>query len=384
MCDSARRETCQMAVRVVNRGGVRRLVIDFPYRDPSGRRCRYRRDAAAQTTARAHEEERRRLGLVGQTGSPYDDGEHAPPAGAIPAAGHSRQPTLADAVRIFYELYAPTRLKPSTQRGYREVIERLLLPKYKRVKLVEIGATMIRTLDREMAARNMRPSTRRNVQCVLRSVLRFAREQGLLEKMPEWPPLPRVGSTVLLVMSEDEVARVLAQVPERYHLAFALSRFAGLRAGEVRGLRWGDVDLERELIVVRRARCHGQEAPPKSGHQRLVPIHPALRALLDTAPRGTDGAPVTGREPGVPWGESALTHAFSRACVAAGVRGFRLHDLRHWFVTTLFRVGNPAPVVQRLAGHEHLVTTQRYAHAHLDELRMGIARMVSHANAGVR
>lgn len=210
---------------------------------------------------------------------------------------------------------------------------------------------------------------------MLRSVVRFVREQGLIEKLPEWPQLPRVGSTVLIVISEEEIARVLAATPERYHLAFAMCRFAGLRASEVRGLRWGDVDLERDLIVVRRSRCHDEEASPKSGHQRLIPIHPALRVLLEAASRGAAGAPVTGPKLGVPWGESALTRAFSRACAASRVGGFRLHDLRHWFVTTLFRAGNSAPIVQRLAGHEHLVTKQRYAHAHVEELRLGIARM---------
>jgi len=86
---------------------------------------------------------------------------------------------------------------------------------------------------------------------------------------------------------------------------------------------------------------------------------------------------VTGPGAEAPWGEFALSRAFAVASKNAGVEGFRLHDLRHWFVTTLFRAGNPAPIVQRLAGHEHLATTQRYAHAHLEELRAGVRRMTA-------
>ena len=42
--------------------------------------------------------------------------------------------------------------------------------------------------------------------------------------------------------------------------------------------------------------------------------------------------------------------------------GLEVPRLRHFYVTSLFRARVPAPTVQRLAGHEHLATTQRYAH----------------------
>ena len=64
--------------------------------------------------------------------------------------------------------------------------------------------------------------------------------------------------------------------------------------------------------------------------------------------------------------EDSLTKAFVRDARRADVEGHPLHSLRHAFVTRLFREGVGAPTVQRLAGHEHLVTTQRYAHATAD------------------
>ncbi len=78
---------------------------------------------------------------------------------------------------------------------------------------------------------------------------------------------------------------------------------------------------------------------------------------------------------GKPWGDHALYHAFKGACRKVELTGFRFHDLRHAFVTELFRGGAPAPVVQRLAGHEHLTTTQRYAHAQLPDLTAAVARL---------
>ena len=63
------------------------------------------------------------------------------------------------------------------------------------------------------------------------------------------------------------------------------------------------------------------------------------------------------------------------ACKRIGLEGFRLHDLRHALVTELFRSGASAPVVQKLAGHQHLKTTQRYAHRVLLDLTAAVLKL---------
>lgn len=52
---------------------------------------------------------------------------------------------------------------------------------------------------------------------------------------------------------------------------------------------------------------------------------------------------------------------------------WRFHDLRHGFVTALFRGGASAPVVQKLAGHKELSTTARYAHVVDEQLREAVS-----------
>jgi integrase len=58
---------------------------------------------------------------------------------------------------------------------------------------------------------------------------------------------------------------------ERDRLLLALFAYAGLRRSELLGLDWDDVDLERRLLPVRKA---------KGGRQRVVPIHPPLAPLF--------------------------------------------------------------------------------------------------------
>jgi len=68
-------------------------------------------------------------------------------------------------------------------------------------------------------------------------------------------------------------------------VAFALAAYAGLRAGEVRALRWWDVDFRAGLIRVRRSLSHGVESTRKSGEARPVPSSTPLRAFLEAAPK---------------------------------------------------------------------------------------------------
>jgi hypothetical protein len=67
---------------------------------------------------------------------------------------------------------------------------------------------------------------------------------------------------------------------------------------------------------------------------------------------------------GKPWGTTGIWEAFMATLKRAKLDRCRFHALRHFFVTALFRGGVSAPVVQKLAGHANLATTQRYAQVH--------------------
>jgi integrase len=239
-----------------------------------------------------------------------------------------------------------------------------------------IDATTVREFDARLVARKARPSTRRNVQCVLRSILcRYAVEAGILQVPPRLPRLPKVGESVVDTLTTAEVGRLLAVSRDEHRLAFLLAAHAGLRAGEVRGLRWRDVDLEAGRLVIRRSICCGFTEAPKSGHERIIPLTLTLRAALAKRPVKDRSKLVSRTSKGKQWGEFGLRGAFLAACKRAGMEGWRFHDLRHYFVTSLFRGGAPARAVQALAGHAHLTTTQRYAHVVESDLEDAVRRL---------
>ena len=366
-----------MAVRTVRRRGTRRLVLDIPYRASDGTKARYRHDAEVQTLSAARAEERRRLAALAATGSPYElpPGTTPPPTRKpVPAAEPS--PSFGEVADRYLADFAPSHLKASTRHGYGHVVRGFLKPRIGEFSIDQVDAKVVRDLDVELVERGSKPSTRRNVQAVLRSILcRYAVETRLLHKAPDLPKLPKVGTKVVAALSEEQVRRLLSVSVDAERRAFLLAAYAGIRGGELRGLRWRDVYLQDAYLVVRQNICRGVVGTPKSGHERKVPLTEELRDELSRTDKRDRDAFVSLSARGRPWTEAGLDAAFRRATKRAGLEGFRLHDLRHFFVTALFRGGTPAPTVQALAGHADLSTTQRYAHVAEVDLRDAIRRL---------
>jgi integrase len=348
-----------------NREGVFRWVIDILYKTTDGRKRRYRRDAQIQMRTAAHKEERDLIARLVQTGT----------LAPAPAACEHNRITFRDAVEHFRKTHAVTRLKPSTRLGYEQVLTATLLPRFGSHELDAIDPQAIVALDVELTADDLKPATRANVLNVLRSVLRRAVEAELLATMPRFPKAHRPGRTIENVLTEEQVRLALRAALPAQRVAFALAAFAGLRAGEVRALRWTDVDLVRGEIVVRFSRVRGQDSTPKSGKNRIVPIAEPLRAALETAKAGKPSpfglvAP-SGR--GTAWSDWGLLQAFGGACERAGIGHWRFHDLRHFFVTELLRRRVPPVTVKELAGHADIATTMHYAHIVAKDRQTAIA-----------
>ncbi len=124
----------------------------------------------------------------------------------------------------------------------------------------------------------------------------------------------------------------------------------GARLGEILSLTWGNVDMKRRLLTLRKT---------KSNRVRYVPIHPDLYAvLMRLEPSPDPGARLFPSE----WNGSRVSMAFKRAAKRAGLPWFRLHDCRHDFCSWLTMRGVSLRAVQKLAGHSDTRMTERYAH----------------------
>ena len=160
-------------------------------------------------------------------------------------------------------------------------------------------------------------------------------------------------------------------------VAFSLACFAGLRRGEVLGLRRGDIDLEAGLIRIerQRVRVRGQlvTAPPKSSAGvRIVPISPELAPILTKAVRYLLPAAYL-----VPISPETLGRRWNTAQKAAGIKAlYRFHDLRHTYATRLVLEGINLRVLQYVIGHaDYQLTVSTYTHIGAAAAKIELSRV---------
>jgi integrase len=138
---------------------------------------------------------------------------------------------------------------------------------------------------------------------------------------------------------------------------------AGLRRGEMIGLRWCDVDLRRKQLLIAQSVWKEIADTPKSGHGRIIPMTDALASALQRH-RHLRGERVLCLEDGAQMTDKILRHLITAAKRRAQLplKPGALHILRHTFCSHLAMRGAPAKAIQELAGHENLMTTLRYMH----------------------
>jgi integrase len=379
-----------MAVRKINRRGSPVLFIDIRYKKKDGTRARFRKDAQVQTLAAARAEEKRYLLHIAQHGEPFEPEPPAPikadspkpdssPASASPPSAK----TFADVATEFRSTYMITDLKVTTRRGYTQVLDSTLLPRFGDRPIDHIDGLAASELDLDLSKRGLTKGTRNNIQIVLRSILRFAKERKHLSAPPSGlPRIKQPDKTILEIPSDDQVDRILGAACPSHRCTFALMAYAGLRPNEVRALRRRDVRLhfeDREAIggflSIREGRSHGELHTPKTG-QREIPIAPQLARLLAPTEKAARDEHVALNEHGKPWGQYGIDQAFGRVRRRAGLDGWSVYCLRHYAITSWLRAGVPVHVVQRMAGHKHLSTTQRYVHHLKQDLEEAARRLV--------
>lgn len=185
---------------------------------------------------------------------------------------------------------------------------------------------------------------------------------------------------VVRFLSDEERDRLLAAAkasaePWMYTLVL-LALATGARRGELLGLRWADVDLQRGAVTFHIT---------KNRERRTVPVAgAALRVLQEWAKvRRIDDDRVF-PPPALPAGVDEqlrakpldIDPAWRAVLRAAKVETFRFHDLRHSAASYLAMSGATAPEIAAVLGHKTLAMVKRYAHLGEQHTAAVVTRMV--------
>ena len=227
-------------------------------------------------------------------------------------------------------------------------------------RAIDITHKMLLAYVEKRTREGARPATVRYELVVLGRMYTLAIRAGMLTTRPPLPTI-RLRNARSGFFEADQLARVLAALPPVIATAIEFASITGWRIGEIRGLTWGQVDVNGCVVRL-------EPGTTKNDEGRTFPFgaHPRLGALMVAQMEHTLAIQKErGRiirhvfhSDGAPLGD--FKKAWKDACKAAGCPGRLVHDLRRTAVRNLVRAGVSERVAMQLTGHQTRSVFDRY------------------------
>ena len=314
---------------------------------------------------------------------------------------NAENPKVADWVRTVID--GKQKIATSTKERYESSLKYQIEPHHiGRVRLTQLSHELIEAWVRDLKVqphhrhpdRTLDPYTIRNAFAVLRLALNVAVERDRLAKNPcRGVELPRPDDDEIQPLTPAEVHTLLHMLdtyvldkasgrrsPHRNAALYHVALRCGLRQGELFGLRWIDVNLERRILIVAGQLKDGERARTKTKQSvRSVPLSADTVAALrwhkanqaeerSIAPKGWNAAGlVFCSDTGAPLDKSNANQQLTRFLKLANLPRIRFHDMRHTYAALSIAADVHLFTLSRWMGHSSIkVTADRYGHLYHD------------------
>ncbi|WP_137166768.1 site-specific integrase [Salinimonas lutimaris] len=186
--------------------------------------------------------------------------------------------TIHDYSNIWFK-QKQRRWSHTTVRGYSQKYNSYIKPNWGTLQLTEFKASMF---DEWASESSLSAKSINEARNVLNQIFKCAYQDEVIDKNPvERIERYKQDTKEPKPFSKDEIKRILNALPVPYSQFFQFAFYTGLRTGELLGLRWEDLDLDREVAHIRVNITSGIEKAPKTaGSIRTVELHPvAIEAI---------------------------------------------------------------------------------------------------------
>nr|WP_251025966.1 site-specific integrase [Bacillus sp. ISL-47] len=284
-----------------------------------------------------------------------------------------------------------------TARVYKDHLNGKIIPCLGKVMLSKLTAIQIQTFINGLSQAGLRSSTVKKTFEIIRNSLEHAVDFEMIPKNPaKKVKLPKSNKKEMNIWNENEVNCFLEVAKkDPIYIVFILALTTGMRQGEILGVRWKDVDLEKGLINIQQTLSHDGKtflsgAKTKSSlrtiNLSLATINHLKRRKrivskekLSLGPEYQDFDLIACTQHGTPLNPANVRRSFNRLINLADVPKIRFHDLRHTHATLLLSKGVNVKVISERLGHSDIkVTLETYSHVlptmqeeavkHLDEI----------------
>lgn len=287
--------------------------------------------------------------------------------------------TLKEYLERWLDDSVRARLRSSTYESYSRLVDKHIAPTLGNIKLKALTAAHLQYFYRSKSDEGL-TRTVEYLHDVLHAALKQAVRWGMVPRNAADavdPPKTAKKERDYLSLEEVEVLWEAAR-GDRFEALYVLALTTGMRRGELLGLKWTDVDLERGVLAVRRALAPDGKTftLPKNGKGRSIRLaQQAVEALKEHRKAQDeersklgdvwkDNGLVFPSTVGTPMNPDNLVYrSFKPLLRRAGLKEIRFHDLRHTFGYLMIEAGEHPKIVQEIMGHSQIsLTLDTYSH----------------------
>lgn len=274
--------------------------------------------------------------------------------------------------------------KPSSQRAARSHLRCHILPQLGAVRLDALGKEAQQVFVTRLS-RTVSRKTVRNVMDTLSAMLRKAKQWGYICECVDFRALEFAEDALPReprFFTVRQVQQIVTTAPQPYKTMFSVLAMTGMRAGEMLGLQWGDIDFARGCIHIRRSAWYGHLQTTKS-KSSAAPVHlpESLAAILREyrqerwRPNPQDFLFVT-RNNRPPSSNKVVQYGLWPVLDALKIPRCGCHAFRHTHASLLLHTGASPKVVQEQLRHaDPRVTIAMYSHVIGDDRRNAVERV---------
>lgn len=277
--------------------------------------------------------------------------------------------TVQGFVEVYWRPYLDRKqIKPSTKRSYESVLKLHILPKIGNLRLADVSPLHIEHLVSKLLDGGSSAKTTRNVVGLLQSIFSLAVDNDLVPRSPvREKHKPQVNRREKPVWSPEQLKLIVQGVPDQHRGLFYCAMLTGARLGELLGLKWKNVNFDKQSLEIRQALWEGELVAPKTeGSVRTILFGPALLMALRLQKQNSkhieaedfvfckpDGTPLN---PDV-LRRDVLYPVLDRLGISRSSRAAGFHTFRHSAASIVNQQTGNLKLVQRLLGHSNLGTT---------------------------
>lgn len=256
-----------------------------------------------------------------------------------------------------------------------------IIPSLGNIKLAKLTSLHMQNYVNSLRDEGLKRGTIEKIIKIIRNSLEHAIDLELITKnVAAKTKLPKSDKEELTVWNEQEVQLFLKVAQEsRYSVAFHMALVTGMRQGELLGLRWKDVDLEKGHLTISQTLSHDGKTFLLGGKTKsslrkiLLPAstiaklkkHRAvvLKEKLSQGEEYHDNDLVMCTPSGTPINPANVRRSLNDLIKKAAVPKIRFHDLRHTHATLLLAKGVNVKVISERLGHSNIkITLDTYSH----------------------